>query len=58
MKDKDGFTVRCENTQWRIYDNRDNHDYMCDIYGIHCHGDDHCEHYRPEVKEEQDGQTE
>ena len=57
MKDKDGFTVPCKHTEWRIIDERDNHDFVCMNYGggitgqYFCYGDEKCKYYKPDVKE-------
>lgn len=57
MKDKDGFTVKCEYTDWQIFDSRDNKDFMCQMFAgkIHCYGDDGCKYYKPIRKEKQNG---
>lgn len=56
MRDKDGFEIRCEYSDWKIVDQRDNHDYVCTKYyagGLHyCYCDEHCKDYVP-VKKEQ-----
>lgn len=53
MKDKDGFTIKCEHTEWQIFDERDNKDYICQKYPrrIFCYGDDNCPYYKPIRKE-------
>ena len=56
MKDKDGFTILCKNCEWRIINNREDHDYVCTRFGdkmigYHlCFGDDNCRYYEPDVK--------
>ena len=51
MKDERGFEIRCEFSDWKIVDARDNHDYVCSKYftgGTHvCYCDDHCKDYKP-----------
>lgn len=62
MKDKDGFTIKCKYCTWKIYNNREDKDYVCDIYGggiygAHlCYGDDYCKHYEPNIKEESENE--
>lgn len=59
MKDKDGFTIQCINSDWQIVDNRDNKDFVCLMFGDKisgrhlCYGDEHCKYYCPvkQVKE-------
>lgn len=53
MKDAEGFTIKCINTEWMIYDNRDNKDFMCLMYAgrKHCYGDDSCKYYKPVRRE-------
>lgn len=56
MKDKDGFDIRCANSDWKIINNREDKDYVCTIYGCRmtgyhlCYCDDHCKDYKP-IKE-------
>ena len=58
MRDEDGFLIRCKDTEWRIIDARDNHDYVCLRYGdklsgYHlCYGDEKCKYYRPNIDDE------
>jgi len=53
MKDKDGFDIRCIDSEWKIVDSRDNKDYVCTRYGnkmlgYHiCYCDENCKDYRP-----------
>ena len=53
MKDKDGFDIRCEHSEWMIYDGRDNKDFICLRYGSritgyhHCYCDENCKDYVP-----------
>lgn len=56
MKDKDGFTIKCKWTDWQICDDRDNKDFVCcgPFPRIHCHGDDGCQYYEPDRKEDDD----
>ena len=64
MKDKDGFTIQCKNSDWMIVDNFDNHDFVCLKFGCRmtgyhlCYADEHCRHYVPDVKEKEKGETE
>lgn len=56
MKDKDGFTIKCIYSDWQIYDEQDNKDFICRRYFTagyhHCYGDELCRDYKPEVKDE------
>ena len=58
MKDKDGFTVKCVHSDWKIIDDRDNHDFIClrlIMSGNHyCYGDELCRYYVPEGQGESD----
>lgn len=53
MKDKDGFTVRCKHSDWKIIDEKENQDYVCMKfptynYKFHCcYGDEYCRYYEP-----------
>ena len=53
MKDKDGFDIRCVNSEWMIIDDRDNKDFVCQKfptynYGAHhCFCDENCQYYKP-----------
>ena len=55
MKDKDGFTIKCKKSDWKIIDERDNHDFVCTHFGggitvCHiCYADEYCRLYEPEV---------
>lgn len=55
MKDKDGFTIKCKNSDWKIIDEQDNHDYVCLRFGCAvmkyhvCYADEYCRYYEPEV---------
>ena len=50
MKDAEGFTIKCKWTEWQIYDDQDNKDFICNgpCAKVHCHGDDSCEYYEVE----------
>ena len=56
MRDKDGFLIPCEFSDWRIIDNRDNKDFVCmkfdrGLYSAHfCHADENCKYYKPVKK--------
>lgn len=60
MKDAEGWDIRCEHSDWMIYDNQDNKDYICRRYASvgyhHCYCDDHCKDYIP-IRRKQDDQT-
>ena len=52
MKDADGFDIKCIHSDWMIYDDRDNKDFICRKYFTggyhHCFCDEHCLDYKPE----------
>lgn len=52
MRDKDGFLIKCKYSEWRIFDERDNFDDICGIWGgkTHCYADDKCIYYEPDIK--------
>ena len=58
MRDKHGFIIPCVNTEWRIIDQRDNHDFVCMRFGDRmsgyhlCHGDENCRYYKPDINDE------
>lgn len=60
MKDADGFNIRCIHSDWKIIDERDNHDFVCLRYfmgGTHyCYADEHCKDYKPDIKEKRDAE--
>ena len=51
MKDKDGFNIQCEFSDWEIIDEDWNHDFVCRKYftgGKHyCYANEHCKDYKP-----------
>ena len=53
MRDKDGFIIKCIESEWMIYNDRDDEDDICRMFGgyKHCYGDESCPHYRPERRE-------
>ena len=51
MKDEQGFTITCKWSDWKIIDDKWNHDFVCGYgYRVFCHGDESCEHYEPELE--------
>lgn len=54
MRDKDGFMIKCKDSEWQIIDNMDNKDFVCQRFGdgIHgkhlCFGNEHCKYYEVE----------
>lgn len=53
MKDKDGFTIRCKHSEWRIINDQEDQDFVCDRFGTDalgyhmCFGDEFCRYYEP-----------
>jgi hypothetical protein len=53
MRDEKGFLIRCEYSDWKIIDARDNKDYVCLYfptynYSAHiCYADEQCKYYKP-----------
>lgn len=62
MRDKDGFLIRCKNCEWKIVNNREDQDYVCQKFGSSmisyhvCAGDEHCRYYEPDLKEGRDNE--
>lgn len=59
MKDNDGNDIRCRHSEWRICDNQDNKDYICDrpyMTGYHrCYCDEYCRYYEPITQDQSTG---
>lgn len=59
MRDNDGFLIRCEHSDWKIIDNRDNKDFVCCVFGDKtsgrhlCYADEHCKFYEPKEDKKQ-----
>lgn len=58
MRDAEGFLIPCKYCDWKIIDERDNHDFVCEKFaryntGYHiCYGDENCKYYEPCLKGE------
>ena len=58
MKDKNGFTIKCIHSDWKVIDMRDNKDYVCQKFPTlnfkahECYADEYCRFYKPELRTE------
>lgn len=53
MKDKDGFLIRCEHCEWKIINDKEEQDFVCQKFGSSvidyhiCFADENCRYYEP-----------
>lgn len=54
MKDKNGFTIRCKYTEWKVINEDWDHDFVCGrcIGTLKCYANEGCKYYVPDVKGE------
>lgn len=61
MKDKNGFLIRCKHCEWKIINDKEEQDFVCQKFGSSvidyhiCFADEHCRYYEPDVRGDDNG---